>query len=96
MILAVSYDNPGDISPGVLGFIVVAALAVAVFFLFRSMNKHLRRVASARDEGRELGDYADGPDGSGGTGSPGNAAGPAGTGTPAGAVSRDPNGSSHG
>lgn len=55
-ILAVSYDNPGDISPGTLGFIVVAALAVALFFLLRSMNKHLRKVTAARDEGRELGE----------------------------------------
>jgi hypothetical protein len=31
--------------PGILGFLVVAALALALFFLLRSMNKHLRRVA---------------------------------------------------
>lgn len=82
-ILAVSYDNPGDISPGVIGFIVVAALAVALFFLLRSMNKHLRKVASARDEGRELGDRADahGP------------GGPAGTAEPTGALSQQQNGS---
>ena len=54
--LAASYDNPGDITPGVLGFIVVVTLAIAVFFLFRSMNKHLRKVTSARDEGRGLGE----------------------------------------
>ena len=85
-ILAVSYDNPGDISPGVLGFIVVAALAVALFFLLRSMNKHLRRVISARDEGRELGEPPQ-TDGS---------AGPVGTGAPASAVSKKPNGSADG
>jgi hypothetical protein len=30
---------------GVLGFLVVAGMGVALFFLLRSMNKHLRRVA---------------------------------------------------
>jgi hypothetical protein len=30
--------------PGVLGFLVVAALGVALFFLLRSMNKQLRKV----------------------------------------------------
>jgi len=85
-ILAVSYDNPGDISPGVLGFIVVAALAVALFFLLRSMNRHLRRVASARDEGRELGQ----PPGAGGAGSP------AGTGAAASSAPEKPNGSADG
>ena len=85
-ILAVSYDNPGDISPGVLGFIVVAALVVALFFLLRSMNKHLRRVTSARDEGRELGQPPDA----------GGAAGPAGTGAAASSASGKPNGSADG
>lgn len=32
------------IVPGVLGFIVVAAMALALFFLLRSMNKQLRKV----------------------------------------------------
>jgi hypothetical protein len=32
------------IVPGVLGFLVVAALGLALFFLLRSMNKHLRKV----------------------------------------------------
>ena len=86
MIFAVSYDNPGDISPGVLGFIVVAALAIALFFLLRSMNKHLRKVSAARDEGRELGEAppADGP------------ADPAGTGAAASAAGKTPNGSADG
>jgi HAMP domain-containing protein len=86
MIFAVSYDNPGDISPGVLGFIVVAALAIVLFFLLRSMNKHLRKVSAARDEGRELGEP---PPAEG-------SAGPAGTSAPAGAVSKRPNGSADG
>jgi hypothetical protein len=32
------------IVPGVLAFLVVAAMAVALFFLLRSMNKQLRKV----------------------------------------------------
>ncbi len=31
--------------PGVLGFLVVAGMSVALFFLFRSMNTQLRKVA---------------------------------------------------
>jgi hypothetical protein len=32
-------------APGVLGFLVVAGMGVVLFFLFRSMTKHLRKVA---------------------------------------------------
>src|SRR5712692_456952 len=32
-------------APGVLGFLVVAGMGVALYFLFRSMTKHLRKVA---------------------------------------------------
>jgi len=31
--------------PGILGFLVVAAMALALFFLLRSMNKQLNKVA---------------------------------------------------
>ncbi len=31
--------------PGVLGFLVVAGMGIVLFFLFRSMTKHLRKVA---------------------------------------------------
>jgi hypothetical protein len=34
----------GQVVTGVLGFLVVAGMGVALFFLLRSMNKHLRRV----------------------------------------------------
>jgi hypothetical protein len=34
-----------QVVPGVLGFLVVAAMGLALFFLLRSMNKHLRKVA---------------------------------------------------
>jgi hypothetical protein len=42
-VLAVSGN---DVTPGTLGFLVVAGMGVVLFFLFRSMSKHLRKVAS--------------------------------------------------
>ena len=55
-----------QVVPGVLGFLVVAAMGLALFFLLRSMNKHLRKVVGAprwREEagGQEGGDAGDGP-----------------------------------
>ncbi|HEY6297681.1 MAG TPA: hypothetical protein VIX15_18645 [Streptosporangiaceae bacterium] len=41
---AASSSSANDIEPGVLGFLVVAALGVALVFLLRSMNKHLRKI----------------------------------------------------
>ncbi|MGP9018939.1 hypothetical protein ACT1U9_11070 [Streptomyces sp. BR1] len=35
-------DN--KVTPGVLGFIVFAALAVGVWMLMKSMNRHMRKV----------------------------------------------------
>jgi len=54
-----------QVVPGVLGFLVVAAMGLALFFLLRSMNKHLRKVVREprwREEtgGQEPGD-GDGP-----------------------------------
>ena len=37
-----------QVEPGVLGFLVVAGLGVALFFLLRSMNKQLRKVSADR------------------------------------------------
>ena len=39
-----STPTAGQVVTGVLGFLVVAGMGVALFFLLRSMNKHLRRV----------------------------------------------------
>ena len=38
-----AYD-PNAMSPGLLGFFVVAVLGLATFLLVRSMNKHIRRI----------------------------------------------------
>jgi hypothetical protein len=44
-VLASSSTPAADqVVSGVLGFLVVAAMGVALFFLLRSMNKHLRKV----------------------------------------------------
>jgi hypothetical protein len=40
-VLAVSSNT---VAPGTLGFLVVAGMGVVLFFLFRSMSKHLRKV----------------------------------------------------
>ena len=39
--------SPADsqVVPGILGFLVVAGMALALFFLLRSMNKQLNKVA---------------------------------------------------
>ena len=41
IVLAVSSN---DVAPGTLGFLVVAGMGLVLFFLFRSMSKHLRKV----------------------------------------------------
>ncbi len=49
-----------DVEPGVLGFLVVAGIGVALVFLFRSMNKQFRKIAPAPDaaDGEQAGDAA--------------------------------------
>jgi len=38
---------------GLIGFLVVLGLAVACFLLFRSMNKHLRKVPESFDDDKK-------------------------------------------
>jgi hypothetical protein len=42
-----------DVEPGVLGFLVVAALVVALVFLLRSMNKQFRKLGPPPEESAE-------------------------------------------
>jgi hypothetical protein len=37
-----------QVEPGVLGFLIVAGIAVVLVFLLRSMNKQLRKVGADR------------------------------------------------
>ena len=43
-------DN--DVSPGVLGFVVVALLGVATWLLIRSMTKRIRHIEVPKDDDR--------------------------------------------
>lgn len=43
VVLLLAYD-PGQVKPGVLAFLIVAALGVATYFLIRSMNKQLKKI----------------------------------------------------
>jgi hypothetical protein len=39
-----STSTINDVEPGLLGFLVVAGMGVALVFLFRSMNKQFRKI----------------------------------------------------
>jgi hypothetical protein len=45
-----STSTVNDVEPGVLGFLVVAVLGVALVFLLRSMNRHLRKLGPKPEE----------------------------------------------
>jgi hypothetical protein len=44
-LLAAAAPASDNVTPGLLGFVVFAALAVALFFLLKSMNKQFRKIA---------------------------------------------------
>jgi hypothetical protein len=39
-----------DVSPGILGFLLVFALGLTLYFLIRSMNKHIGRIQAPREQ----------------------------------------------
>ena len=47
--VAASSSASNDVAPGVLGFLVVAAMGVALVFLLRSMNKQFRKITPNPD-----------------------------------------------
>ena len=64
VLAAVAASSSADnVTPGVLGFLVVAALAVALVFLLRSMNKQFRKITPEPGAGDGAGDgqSAEGP-----------------------------------
>jgi hypothetical protein len=80
-LLAAASSN--DVAPGTLGFLVVFGMAVVLFFLFRSMSKHLRKVNGVPPKGRAARSAegrSAGPAGAEGrsAGAEGRSAGPAG------------------
>lgn len=42
--------DESKVTPGVLGFVVVALLGVATYLLIRSMNRQIRRIDLPEDE----------------------------------------------
>ncbi|WP_181139039.1 hypothetical protein [Streptomyces sp. Ru72] len=56
--------DENKVTPGVLGFIVFAVMAVAVWGLMKSMNKHMRKVSFEEDadaSSEEAGKKGSGP-----------------------------------
>ena len=45
--LAAASSSANEVEPGVLGFLVVAGIGVALVFLLRSMNKQFRKITPA-------------------------------------------------
>ena len=60
LVAASNSSALNDVEPGLLGFLVVAALGVALVFLLRSMNKQFRKIGPPPEEtdADELGDAA--------------------------------------
>jgi hypothetical protein len=44
-VIVAAAPAASQVVPGILGFLVVAGMALALFFLLRSMNKQLNKVA---------------------------------------------------
>jgi hypothetical protein len=66
--VAASSSASNDVAPGVLGFIVVAAMGTALVFLLRSMNKQFRKITP---DPEPPGGPAQNSGGSGGSSPPG-------------------------
>jgi len=45
LLAASTQSVASQVYPGLLGFLVVAGMGVAMFFLFRSMNKQLKKIS---------------------------------------------------
>ncbi len=43
-VLAKGSVSDNNVTPGVLGFLVVAGMGIALYFLLRSMNRHLKKI----------------------------------------------------
>jgi hypothetical protein len=62
-LAAAAASSSNDVEPGVLGFLVVAAMGVALVFLLRSMNKQFRKITPEPDapDGEQAGEQAKTP-----------------------------------
>lgn len=54
MVLAVEEDQ---VTPGVIAFLIVAALGVTLFFLVRSMNKRISRIQAPSEDDLRQADW---------------------------------------
>jgi hypothetical protein len=54
MVLAVNEDQ---VTPGVIAFLIVAALGVTLFFLIRSMNKQISRIQAPSEDDLRQADW---------------------------------------
>jgi len=61
--IAASSSSTSNVEPGVLGFLVVAAMGAALVFLLRSMNKQFRKITPEPDapDGEQAGEQAKTP-----------------------------------
>ena len=61
--LAASSSSSDDVSAGVVAFLIVAAMGVALVFLLRSMNKQFQKITPApgADDGEEAKESAERP-----------------------------------
>jgi hypothetical protein len=75
VLLAAVVDDPSKVSPGIVGFLVTFALALATWFLLRNMVGRLRRLRSRPDPATEDdATRSSGPSSSAGTESTGKTA----------------------
>ena len=56
--VAASSSATDNITPGVLGFLVVAAMGVALVFLLRSMNKQFRKITPEPEDSTDKNEKA--------------------------------------
>jgi hypothetical protein len=49
-VLAAGSVTNNEVTPGVLGFLVVAGMGVALYFLLKSLNKQLRKIPPPPDD----------------------------------------------
>jgi len=68
-VLASSSSNStstiSNVEPGVLGFLVVAALGVALVFILRSMNKQFKKIGPRPEDVEDMAADEANPDGAG-------------------------------
>lgn len=67
MLTVLAAVDESKVTPGLLGFVVVALLGVATYLLIRSMNRQIRRIDLPETEDEQTGnpeqDSADGEPG---------------------------------